>query len=562
MLLPPIGPRPRFRHPPSASLALAAVLALCLLPAGRASAAHTYTLTPVADTVIKQASPDSNFGTASTLNLRYTTTNQGQYAFFRFTVPPLAGTVTSATLSLRVTGFIQDASPYAVTMGNPTWAESWLTWNNWAAGSTFTFLGNYPNLAAGSTLNIDVTGWVAAGNVTLAVASNADVAGQAVASREGTVKPKLTIVTSGTLATCGTPGSLLGELYNLYQTGNLLYACDYEKELSPTFGAWSGGSENKPVIAAAIALFRGPTVGTTDYRTWWQDFFAKQAASSGTGHVNYFKGSELFANVYDAATTIGVINARYWGNLNNHTQIRDLAGDYLRRTWYGWALGTSPGSWGAIYRNQGTTRTWIAGAQGQCPTLALASPRSKMNYGDTDSKRWLLAKVLGYNQTCYKLPNHKDIVDYVAAQYSGYSALSSAQVTALNGLINTTTIPSDLATVFGSVRMERDYHFLLWSDGRRATFYTGHQLNNNVDWGSGKHTIFTAMYDRTTRDLDILFVEGQSNYSCLDVASRRVYVNANSPSCSTTHYITLPANPTYHYVLGPTGWRTCTTLGC
>lgn len=540
------------------------VLAVLLVGLAPDAWAFTYTLRPAADATVKQAFPNSNYGSNPTLTIRNTATGVGEYTFLRFPVPALAGNVTSATLTLRITGAIQEVGSYSVTMGNPTWDESWINWNNWVTGSTFTYLGSQTNLSAGSTFTLNVLGWLSSPNTTFATASSADITGQSFSSKEGSVVPTLTIVTDGTLAKCTTPGQLLAELNNLVQTGNLLYVCDYKPNLSPTFNAWAGGSENLPVIAAAIALFDGPVINGTDYRTWWPSFFNHQASTSGTGHVNYFKGSELFSNVYDAATTIGVLVARYWAHVHANSTIESLAADYLRRTWYAYALGTSPQAFDSIYRDQGSTRTWIAGQTGQCPTLALASPRSKMYYGQ-DSKRWLTAKILGYNQTCYKLPDHKPIVDYVVSQYSGVSGLSSSEVTSLRALINNTTIPSNLASVLGVVRMERDFHWLLWSDGRRVTYYLGQQLNNNINFSGGKHTVFTAMFDRSTLDLDLLFAEGKNNVSCIDLSSRRVFVDDQSlAGCSSTNWITLPPdNPTHHFVLGPSGWRSCgSTLNC
>lgn len=547
----------------SAGPVLAVLLLLGLT--GNAWAQHTYTLRPAADAMANQALPNNNYGSTTSLPIRHTATGNGQFSFLRFDIPALAGSVTSATLTLRVTGSIQEVGSYSVAMGNPTWAESWLTWSNWQIGTTYTYLGSQYNLSPGSNLNVNVAGWFSPSSpATFAVASGFDVTGQSFSSKEGSVDPVLTIVTGSNLAACTGPGQLLAELNSIAQTGNLLYACDYKKSLSWNFGSWSGGSENLPVIAAAVALFDGPVVNGNDYRTWWQSFFAQQAATSGSGHINYFKGSELFSNVYDAATTIGVMGARYWASpvVANHTTIHNLAGQYLTRTWYAYALSASSQPFSNIYRNVGSTRTWIIGQEGQCPTLAMASPRSKMYYGQ-DSKRWLTAKILGYNQTCYKLPDHKPVVDFMVSRYSGVSGLTSSQVTALRALINNTTIPSDLATVLGAVRMERDFHWLLWSDGRRATYYLGHQLNNNINVSGGKHTVFTAIFSSSNRDLDLLFAEGKNNHSCLESSTRRIHIGTFSPGCTSTHWITLPPdNPTYHYVLGPSGFRVCSTLAC
>lgn len=544
----------------------AVALAVPVLGLAPSASAHTYTLRPVADTSVKQAFPNTNFGTSTSLTIRNGATGQTEHSFLRFSIPALEGNVTSATLTLRVKGAIQEAGYYSMAMGNPTWPETSLTWNNWATGTTFTYLGSQFNLPAGTNTSFDVTGSVGSSNVTFGVANSADVAGQSFASREAAVPPKLVIVTDKALGNCGTddPGELKAELKTLLLTGNLLYACDYTKDLSPTFSAWSGGSENKPVVAAAIALFDGPVVNGTDYRIWWQNFFNQQASTTGSGHINYFKGSELFSNVYDASTTMGVLVARYWAQLNNHTTIKNLSADYLRRTWYAWALGTSSQAFTTVWRVQGTTRTQVPVSDPkQCPTLALASPRSKMYY-DSDNKRWFLAKILGYNQTCYATADLKSIVNHVVLQYPDVSGLTSAQWTALRALINATTIPGDLASVLGVVRMERDYHWLLWSDGRRATYYLGHQLNNNVKPSGGKHTVFTAIFFPGTKVLDLLFKEDTGNWSCIEPSSRRVFADASQAACpSSTNWITLPPdNPTYHYVLGPNGWRTCSSLNC
>lgn len=108
--------------------------------------------------------------------------------------------------------------------------------------------------------------------------------------------------------------------------------------------------------------------------------------------------------------------------------------------------------------------------------------------------------------------------------------------------------------------MKTDFHFLLWSDGRRATYYLGSQLNNNISVKNKKGTVFTAIFDRGTRELELLFELATGSQSCLDPALRRIYVGACG---SSNHWIPLPAaNPTHHFVLGPNGWRSCSNLAC
>ncbi len=177
----------------------APALAVLLLGLSGTARAHTYTLRPVADAMASQALPNNNYGTNASLPIRHTATSNGQFSFLRFDIPALAGGVTSATLRLRVTGSIQEVGYYSVAMGNPTWAESWLTWNTWQVGTTYTYLGSQFNLVPGGNLDINVTGWLGPSSpATFAVASGVDVTGQSLSSKEGSVDPILTIVTSET----------------------------------------------------------------------------------------------------------------------------------------------------------------------------------------------------------------------------------------------------------------------------------------------------------------------------------------------------------------------------
>lgn len=541
------------------------VLIACLAATPSAEAAHTYVLRPAADATAQQLYPNTNFGSENHLGLRYTTTGRGEFSFVRFERPALAGNVTSATLRVRVTGATQHLGFYSVDMNDPTWPESSLTWNSWQPGTTYTWLGDETNLPAGTYVNYDVTGWVGSTDLTFALTSGADVAGQQVSSREGSVAPTLTIVTDGNLPAC-TPPKLREELIHRIETGNLLYNCDYVKNLSPGFTAWNGGSENKPVAAAAIALFEGPTVNGTDYRTWWNTFFDRQASSpssTGSGNVDHFKGSEMFSNVYDDFTTVSVMAAHYWGWANNHAQVRDKAKTYLRRTFYAWALGTRPEPVARIFDAEDTQNPLFTVNPGlTCPTLLLASPRSKRTY-DYGGNRWVLDRVLGYGTSCSGAADVslRDLYTVLRQRYSGVSGLSGLEVTALKNLIGSTTLPSDLDAVLGGLRMRGDYHWMLWDDGRRATFFEGSQLNNNINVSGGKGTVFAAVYEPS--DLTVLFNLTTGSSSCLVASQSRLYIDdPGTPGCSSNDYIDLPTNPDHHFKLGPGGWEECFSLSC
>lgn len=555
-----------------AASVLLALVALIFSPAG--VSATTYTLTPAADAYVYQASPGYSYGSDIYLRIRNQSTGFGQYSFLRFNIPALDGNVLSATLRLRAVSTITEVGYYHVTMGNPTWAETWITWNNWQTGSTFTHLGSRTNIPANTDLDLDVTGWIVGSPITFGLASSADINGQRFYSKEyGSFTPQLVIQTDGVAPPpeCQTPEDLLGELLGVLQSGTLPNLCNYLPKLDPDFKDWEGGSENLPVIAAAIALFEGPVVNGTDYRFWWQAFLDRQASPPGSpigiGHSRFFKGTELFSNVYDAFTTTGVMAAHYWAYTHpgdaSSAAITSKAQDYLRRTWYAYALSASPVDFTAIYNVLGTTRNLVHTNNRNCAALAMASSRSRTDYNQ-DSKRWLFGKAAGFSLDCYKAPNIRDVVNHLAAGHPSVYGLTATQRNEIQALVNHTTVPqSSLSSILGAVRMKTDFHFLLWSDGRRATYYLGPQLNNNIAVKGGKGTVYTAVFDRGTRELELLFELATGTQSCLDSAARRIYVDDSGTGCGSNHWITLPAtNPTYHFVLGPNGWRSCSNLAC
>jgi hypothetical protein len=104
------------------------------------------------DAYVASNSADGNFGGATQLRIRSVAPTYRSY--LKFTVSGLAGTVTSATLRLRVyDGGDQGGSVYGVSN---SWTESGLTWNNAPplSGSPLDSLGA---VMAGTWVEFDVT---------------------------------------------------------------------------------------------------------------------------------------------------------------------------------------------------------------------------------------------------------------------------------------------------------------------------------------------------------------------------------------------------------------------
>ncbi|MFZ6004403.1 MAG: DUF7594 domain-containing protein [Actinomycetota bacterium] len=145
--------------------------------------------TLVADSHVRSNQPDSTFGSSSELR-SYLSGSTRNDSFMRFSVAG-SGTVESATLRL----FVTNASPSGGSVfqvGDTTWSESGLTWNNKPAvtGSALATLGA---VSAGTWVEIDVTSVVgSSGEFAFSVegASN-DLA--VFSSKEGVNAPELVI---------------------------------------------------------------------------------------------------------------------------------------------------------------------------------------------------------------------------------------------------------------------------------------------------------------------------------------------------------------------------------
>jgi hypothetical protein len=157
------------------------------------------TFTTVADARVVQASPTTNYGTATTLQADGDT-GAAQTSFIRFTTSGISGSIQSAKLRVLCTTNGTANGP-AVYLANSNWVESGtggVTWNSQPALLSGAF-DNKGTIATDSWVEYDVTSLVTSnGTFTFAlVADSTD--GVTFSSREGTTAPQL-VVTLGTEA--------------------------------------------------------------------------------------------------------------------------------------------------------------------------------------------------------------------------------------------------------------------------------------------------------------------------------------------------------------------------
>jgi len=134
---------------------------------GTASSADDFTVVagpttflPSDDAYVKSTSPTKNYGTATTLRQRQTT-SETQNTYLKFTVSGLSGAVQSAKLRLYVTDASNDGgSVYVVSnnqLGTTTpWTQANLTWNN-APAISGTALSSAGAVVISTWIELDVT---------------------------------------------------------------------------------------------------------------------------------------------------------------------------------------------------------------------------------------------------------------------------------------------------------------------------------------------------------------------------------------------------------------------
>jgi trimeric autotransporter adhesin len=112
------------------------------------------TFAPIADARVHQSEPTTNFGTATSLRAKTSSTSSYQ-SFLRFSVSGLTGPVQSAKLRMYVT----DPSPNggSISTSADTWSESTVTWNTRPALTSppITTLGP---VSLDTTVEFDLTG--------------------------------------------------------------------------------------------------------------------------------------------------------------------------------------------------------------------------------------------------------------------------------------------------------------------------------------------------------------------------------------------------------------------
>jgi PKD repeat protein len=155
----------------------------------------TLTFAPVADTQVKSDSPNTNYGTLTSVRVRQGNATQPTTyrTFLKFQVSGVTGTVTDVKLRL----FVTDPSPDGGTVYQVSnnWAETTFNWNGAANVLPATGIASAGRVTTGTTAEIDLgTAVTGDGVYSFALASNSTDSA-IYSSREGANPPALVLTT-------------------------------------------------------------------------------------------------------------------------------------------------------------------------------------------------------------------------------------------------------------------------------------------------------------------------------------------------------------------------------
>jgi hypothetical protein len=163
------------------------------------SLGEIFRFTPIADAFVSQATPASNDGTSTGLQLRASSTNQVD-AYLKFDVGGVTGNIDVARLRLHSDSLNGSVKAYAVA--DTSWSEGAIVWNNKPVVGSL--LDNYRTILPGQDVLLNVAAQVSSnGMVSVALRNDTDVSTTllTLASRESGVtadRPVLEVIGEGT----------------------------------------------------------------------------------------------------------------------------------------------------------------------------------------------------------------------------------------------------------------------------------------------------------------------------------------------------------------------------
>jgi len=214
---------------------------------------NTLTLNAVADSYISDSSPSSNYGISTTLR---TDASPIQSSYLRFDVPPLSGSVISATLRIYANSAVSVG--YSVHSTTAAWDETTINFSN--APTYGNSIGNSGAITANSWTQVDVTTVVTGAGQFNFVIDTTDSTATSLSSRESANPPQL-IISMGSSSSPTSTSTATNMLTNTPTVGATL-----TKTATPTLMP-TAIPTNTPTITATRTMTATPTLTAIPTKT-------------------------------------------------------------------------------------------------------------------------------------------------------------------------------------------------------------------------------------------------------------------------------------------------------
>jgi chitodextrinase len=251
------------------------------------AAPSSLTLTPTADSMVRQASPSTNAGTSTVLRVDGGT-DPAVETYLRFTVPSLSGTLQRATLRLWVTS--PTANGPAVYATGSSWTETGITWNNRPA-RTGTGVADAGALASGTWATFDITQLVAGSGTYSVALAGVSTDGVDFSSREGANPPQLVVDTA---SGGGGSGDQQAPSIPTGLTATVMSASRIDLN-------WNASTDN--VGVTGYDIYRNGALITT---TGGQTSYSDTAVAPGTTYTYRVAARDLSGNASDPSAGVTV----------------------------------------------------------------------------------------------------------------------------------------------------------------------------------------------------------------------------------------------------------------
>ena len=434
-------------------------------------------------------------------SLRLTNVTVSDSGAYQLRATNTCGQVFSATAVLTVNGpgctapqFTDHPDSRTVAVGGT------VTFSSSATGSpapAYQWFRNGAALAGATNRTLTLTG-VGSGDAGSYNVRASNSCGQATSS-----SATLTV----TVPSCkGSPGLLQGALVEVLKGRPA--NCNWLADLRLTFpNSMGGGSYNKPVLAAAIALVTEPIrsgSGGWNMYDWWDLYLRGEVGMRGKEW--YFGGKELTSGVYQHYNMASVLAVHHIANERGRTGLRDLARRWLRATWAIQSMAALPARPLTIH-DRGNSEAFGSSYSG--PFVAIAGMRSPENHWRNRNPSILFARATGMSTNFRGEASFQaDLREELEGAWSGGSypyslyGLRGSEATALRNVVNQHQLSGTVTGMLAGIHTIRPMHLVGWP-GVRVTLIEENANNNTAPTFGTAY--FASPRDANGRELHVLY---------------------------------------------------------